>query len=71
MKLIKTKKDQLFWFIALIWLICNITEAILTGSAYIFNFVYCIIMIVLIYYKNTNDKFRNWLDKKINEDEQQ
>ena len=55
-------KDLVFWPIVTLWLIGNIIEFYYTSSAIWVNQGFILIMCILIYFKETNEKFNNWLN---------
>lgn len=62
----KIYKDIVFWCVVLIWLILNIVVANIDKSMLFFsNNIMIIFMCILIFLKNTNIKFENWLNTKI------
>ena len=62
----KIYKDIVFWCVVLIWLTLNIVVAIIDKSMLFFsNNIMIIFMCILIFLKNTNIKFENWLNTKI------
>lgn len=65
--MIKTNKDVIFWIICLLWPCSNMILWWLLDLSYVSfsNLFYVIVMIILIYLKNTNSKFNNWLEKRI------
>lgn len=67
MRLIGNRKDIIAWVICVIWLVTNILVAWLLDSGWvaISNLGYCIFMVILIWLKNTNVKFNNWLERKL------
>jgi GH15 family glucan-1,4-alpha-glucosidase len=50
------------WPIATLWLIGNIIEFYYTGAAIWVNQGFILIMCILIYFKETNKKFNDWLN---------
>lgn len=67
MKLIENRKDIIVWIVCAVWLITNVIVAIFLDNGWIAisNLGYCIFMIILIWLKNTNTKFNNWLERKL------
>ena len=67
MKLIKDRKDIIAWIICAVWLVTNILVAWLLDSGWvaISNLVYCVIVVILIWLQNTNEKFNDWLEREI------
>lgn len=67
MKLIENRKDIIVWIVCAVWLITNVIVAIFLDNGWIaiLNLGYCIFMIILIWLKNTNTKFNNWLERKL------
>lgn len=63
----KTYKDIVFWSVVIAWTIMNFV-LLFKDAIYnipVVNFTVIAIMAVLIVLKNTNKKFNNWLNKKI------
>lgn len=61
----KIYKDIVFWCIALLWLIGNIIEYILSNYCYINNLIWIFIMAVVNLVKINNNKFNDWLNTPI------
>lgn len=61
----KIYKDIVFWCIALLWLIGNIIEYILSNYCYINNLIWIFIIAVVNLVKINNDKFNDWLNTPI------
>lgn len=55
-------KDLVFWPIATLWLIGNSIEWYYTGDAIWVNIGFILLMCILIFIKDTNKKFNNWLN---------
>jgi hypothetical protein len=62
-------KDLVFWPIATLWLIGNIIEFYYTHAAIWVNQGFILIMCILIYIKETNKKFNNWLNTPLDKNE--
>lgn len=58
-------KDLVFWSITALWFIGNIIEWYYTGIAIWVTQGFILIMCILIFIKETNKKFNNWLNTKI------
>lgn len=58
-------KDILFWTIVILWLIGNIVEFYYTSAAIWVSQGFILIMWILIFIKETNKKFNNWLNTPI------
>ena len=67
MRIIKSRKDILFWIICLTWLLINILSYILVGSIgpVLSNICFVFIMVILIILKNSCRKFDQWLNREI------
>ena len=66
MKKIKTNKDMIFCIIALLWLISNVVSALIINDCFFVNNFFIIIMCILILIKNNSSKFRKFLNKQFN-----
>lgn len=55
-------KDLVFWPIAILWLIGNIIEWYYTSDAIWVNIGFILLMCILIFIKETNKKFNDWLN---------
>lgn len=64
--MIKINKDIVFWTICIIWLALNVSS-LLTDKidVSVNNNVFILIFCFLIILKKTNNRFNNWLNKKI------
>ena len=58
-------KDLVFWAIVKLWLIGNIIEFYYTSAAIWVNQGFILIMWILIFIKEINKKFNNWLNTPI------
>lgn len=55
-------KDLVFWPIATLWLIGNSIEWYYTSDAIWVNIGFILLMCILIFIKDTNKKFNDWLN---------
>lgn len=55
-------KDLVFWPITILWLIGNIIEWYYTSDAIWVNIGFILLMCILIFIKETNKKFNDWLN---------
>ena len=62
-------KDILFWTIVILWLIGNIVEFYYTSAAIWVSQGFILIMWILIFIKEINKKFNNWLNTPIDKNE--
>lgn len=69
-KIFKTNRDIVAYSLVALWLVTNIICFILGGiiAANISSYSYMLIFVILIIIDRTNNKFHNWLNKKINYD---
>ena len=62
-------KDLVFCPIAALWLIGNIIEAYYMHTAILVNQGFILLMCILIFIKETNRKFNNWLNTPLDKNE--
>ena len=67
--MIKTNKDLVFWIFVSIWLIVTLIPFFKTGdnfiSVCIINPIFIMFAGIATLFKYKNDRFNNWLEKKI------
>lgn len=67
MKLVSTNRDLTVWIMAIIWFIINFGTMMIWGNfALVFTNPICLLILaVFVFYSKHNQKFDNWLNKKI------